>query len=267
MNDVQTKNDHQPFLQAGGHGGNHQLIARGKYLLKPCLSERERDFYVKIQQNKEWIDNLIIPRFYGLEFHDIGYGELQYIKMENLMYKLNNPFVLDLKIGTQTWDPETALWKMNKRLRVDSTSTTESLGFRFSGMQRKIGAEPIFYSRYLCTEKVNTREATKDYMKLFFFNGTVYRKELIPFYIGEIKKMIKVMKKKEYKMFSTSVLFVYDGFSSIEDKKHSIRIIDFAHTWNMKEERCEVDDGFLFGLQSLKKMLREIYNELNQMNK
>ena len=129
-------------------------------------------------------------------------------------------------------------------------------------MQRKIGPEPLFYSRYLCTEKVNTRESTKDIIKLFLYNGTVYRKDLLPFYISELKKMIRIMKKHEFKMFSASVLFVYDAFSTLEEQKQKVKIIDFAHAWIMEEEQCEVDDGFLVGLRSLKRILSEIYDEL-----
>ncbi|GAB1225093.1 hypothetical protein ENUP19_0241G0028 [Entamoeba nuttalli] len=254
------------WVQAGGHGGPQQLHPDGKYLLKPCLSHRERDFYLHIKDDKEWTGTGIIPKFYGVELHEFGFGELEFIRMENLMYQYKRPFVLDLKIGTQTWDPETASSKMKKRLVVDSTSTTTSLGVRFSGMERNVGEEkPILYSRYLCTHEVNTRDSLKEYIKLFFNDGKKYRKELVPYFISQLDKMIEVMKKREYKMFSSSVLFVYDSTTTLEDKKYNCKMIDFAHNWILTEEECTVEDGFLFGLNNLKSILEDIEIEFKSL--
>ncbi|EKE38029.1 hypothetical protein ENUP19_0062G0022 [Entamoeba nuttalli] len=251
------------WIQAGGHGGSHQLVPNGEYLLKPCLAPREKAFYLKVQNDKEWCETEIIPKFYGIEEHDFGYGEFEFIKMENLMNQIKKPFVLDLKIGTQTWDPETSSKKMKKRLVVDSTSTTTSLGVRFSGMRRNVTDKPTLYSRYLCTNEVNTRDSLKEYIKLYFFDGEKYRNDLLPYFIQSISKMIDVMNKKQFKMFSASVLFVYDGARKFEDQKHACKIIDFAHAWDVTEEECNVDDGFVIGLTTLKIMLEELHSEFN----
>ncbi|KAL7713964.1 Kinase [Entamoeba marina] len=252
------------WVQVGGHSGPQQLMPDGAFLYKPVHTPREKNFYLDIQNRKDWLESNILPKFYGIERREYGYGEYEYIKMENLTYSYQRPFVLDLKIGTQTWDSETSTKKLKKRLSVDSTSTTTSLGLRFSGMERNItGEKPILYSRYLCTHDVSSREALKDYIKLFLFDGKKMRKDLLPFFKERLQMIFSIMSKNEYKMFSTSLLFLYDADADFVDNKFDMKMIDYAHTWRLSNEVCLENDGFCYGLNSLMKILNEIDSEIS----
>ena len=68
-----------------------------------------------------------------------------YIVLDNAVSRFHHPSILDLKLGMQSHsDLMTAEKKQHHIMRCSST-TTASLGFRFSGMQVK-GDRVVWYT-------------------------------------------------------------------------------------------------------------------------
>jgi len=110
-------------------------------------------------------------------------------------------------------------------------------------------------------------------------------KKLIEFVLKRLREIVKIlMTLDSFRFYTSSLLVTYDGeeleedeeeenqqaerkdsTGYIEDPKVNVRMIDFAHSTHrgMGDETVYTgpDDGFLFGLRTLEKMLEEFIQE------
>jgi len=69
---------------------------------------------------------------------------------------------------------------------------------------------------------------------------------------------------KGFRYYSSSLLFLYDGASTSKNSvepKVNVTMIDFAHTYfdeSKALENADSDDGYVFGLKNLKKLLENL---------
>lgn len=137
----------------------------------------------------------------------------------------------------------------------------------------------------------------KDAIKTFLFNGMESRYDIIEPYLVQLRKLLNVMEQQSsYRFYNTSLLLIYEGdvsktdHSAIyckdnreDDQKETaaprksmrpnvgVRMIDFAHVQynnqNMNSELRQVlDEGYLFGLRSVIRILEETLEELQINN-
>ena len=102
--------------QVGGHSGAAGLIFEDGRVLKPTTPcPREAAFYRAVLAGD--VPAALVPRCLGFEErHHERYGTLRYVVMEDLTHSYDHASVLDLKIGTQTWEPDCAPEKRATRL-------------------------------------------------------------------------------------------------------------------------------------------------------
>lgn len=227
-----------------------------------------------------------------------------HIVLENITNGFKKPNVLDLKLGAQLWDEKA---KPEKRARLDAVSaetTSGSLGFRIAGMRTykgtsapevpedlksfveadKDGGFWVFnkmYGRKFSAEDVN------DGFVSYIFPGAKSQAELerarevLAFFLGEVKDIIEVFEKKESRMYSASILLVYEGDvdeyaktkqilrsahpeGEDEDEDNlpklaAVKMIDFAHaTWQPGQGP---DENALKGMRSTAKILKQLLDK------
>ncbi|ELP88845.1 hypothetical protein EIN_474470 [Entamoeba invadens IP1] len=255
---------HHEFLQACCMDQVHSFVDEKSVVLKASIFPREKKFYEKLQTKREWLSTQLFPPYFGAEIHNFGSGEKEYIKMANLLNGYQRPFVLDLKIGTHKYDPEIDPAKIEYRTHVKIFTTTLELGLRFCGMKRVIGGQLISYDKHMSRNEVKTSAQLFEYIKLFFNDGTKYRKEMLPFYINQIDKLLSLLETMNYKFFGSSVLLVYDADATPESQKYDLRFIDFAKSYSLDEEKCEMEDGIVYGLKHLKTIFENLNKELKE---
>ncbi|MCJ1382300.1 hypothetical protein MMC17_005413 [Xylographa soralifera] len=147
------------------------------------------------------------------------------IVLENVAAGLRKPNVLDVKLGARLWADDAPPAKRQKLDDISSITTSKPLGFRIAGMKTWMGAKAaglsqggldgykIYdrnYGRALTPETV--REGFENYF--FIDSAGITRKfarRVIKRFLGDLRGLQEVLEKEESRMYSASLLFVYEG--------------------------------------------------------
>lgn len=228
-----------------------------------------------------------------------------HIVLENITYGFKKPNVLDVKLGAQLWD-EAA--KPEKRARLDAISaetTSSSLGFRIAGMRTWRGNPtpeiPTELQEYATAEDGNwvynkmygrrfsASDVTQGFASYVLPSGPQSSqreleraREILAFFLGEVKDIIAAFEKKESRMYSASILLVYEGdvdeYAKTKQTLRSaapakeegdeeedlpqlaaVKMIDFAHaTWRPGEGP---DENALRGMRSTATVLKSLLDK------
>lgn len=147
------------------------------------------------------------------------------IVLENVAHGYNKPNILDVKLGARLWDDEAPKSKRVKLDKVSSETTSGPLGFRIAGMRTYQGAPANGHSDitpdgYKLYDKMygrtfsvkNVSEGFRDYFLLD--KETKPRgpiRKIIKRFIEDLKELQDVIANGESRMYSASLLFVYEG--------------------------------------------------------
>ena len=239
------------------------------------------------------------------------------IVLENVASGFKRPNVLDVKLGARLWDDAAPESKRRKLDEVAAESTSGSLGMRIAGMKVWLG-EGEQMNGGGNEESVEAKDGYKSYDK---FYGRKFNKENVSdaftTYLGgvdrdvstgkvqfkrkrgqlvakrllrELESIQYVLENEESRMYSASVLIVYEGDEDalevalneeekphdedaenldeddeadedddeevIRQRVHEVRLIDFAHAnWTPGQGP---DENMLQGIRSLVKIFREL---------
>jgi inositol-polyphosphate multikinase len=230
------------------------------------------------------------------------------ICLENTASGCTKPCVLDIKLGARLWDDDAPLAKRQKLDEVANSSTSGSLGFRVAGMKVYVGTsagaqklrpeEDGFvkekdgyktYDKFYGRQFKGEDDVTKAFEAYLPSTGSKYREEVGKRFIRELESVEYVLENTESRMYSASLLFVYEGDEhalgkaleyekkldeegdddegeadgpkdendeEIEPKVHDLKLIDFAHArWAKGEGR---DENALRGVKSCLKIMRAV---------
>ena len=147
------------------------------------------------------------------------------IVLENVAAGLRKPNILDVKLGARLWADDAPPAKRQKFDDLSNITTSKPLGFRIAGMKTWMGAKAaghnqagldgykIYdrnYGRALTPETV--REGFENY---FFIDSAgitkKFARRVIKRFLGDLHGLQEVLEKEESRMYSASLLFVYEG--------------------------------------------------------
>ncbi|EPS70612.1 hypothetical protein M569_04146 [Genlisea aurea] len=269
-----------PDHQVAGHkadGGNlGPLVDDSGRFYKPLQgNERgsnEVSFYSSFSSDTKVPDHIarFFPKFHGTQLVEAsnGSGKQPHLVLEDVTFGRVNPSVMDIKIGSRTWAPQSPQDYIHKCFEKDRTTSSLRLGFRLSGIQ-------IFQSKESGIWKPEKRSSiqslaadeVKLYLKKFVssdastpdsaFASIVYGGSAgILSQLLELKSWFEDQTK--YHFYSSSILMMFEKESALDGKRSprpEIKVIDFAHVF---EGEGVIDHNFLGGLSSLIKFLSEI---------
>lgn len=176
--------------------------------------------------------------------------------MENVADGYKKPNVLDVKLGARLWADDAPPAKRAKLDKVAAETTSKPLGFRVAGMRIWQGADAIDqkgvnldgyrlydkdYGRGLTAD--NVVEGFEDYFLVA--RGTRpprNTRKLIRRFVEDLEGMQAVLEKEESRMYSASLLFVYEGDPTVlqEALVKETNMLDFMET---QEESAPNGDG------------------------
>lgn len=147
------------------------------------------------------------------------------IVLENVAERYQKPNILDLKLGAQLWAEDAPSAKREKLDRVAAETTSKALGIRIAGMRIWQGTEqseqegPLAdgyraydknYGRSLTSETI--RQGFETFFRIK--KGDVLNKRIrrvIRRFLDDLEGLQSVLEKEESRMYSSSLLFVYEG--------------------------------------------------------
>lgn len=147
------------------------------------------------------------------------------VVLENVAAGFKKPNILDVKLGARLWDDDAPMAKRVKLDKVAEETTSKPLGFRIAGMKTyqgalgngKKGVTPDGYRFY---DKMYGRsfsvatiaEGFEEYFQLTKgVNAKGVIRKVIRRFIEDLKALESVIEKAESRMYSASLLFVYEG--------------------------------------------------------
>lgn len=231
------------------------------------------------------------------------------IVLANVAHGYKKPNILDVKLGARLWADDAPLAKRAKLDKVAEETTSGPLGFRIAGMKTYQGTPENCHNGvgpdgYKLFDKTYGRTFTVDNIDDGFGEYFLLAKEerakgpvrkVIRRFIDDLKLMQEVFEKSESRMYSASLLFVYEGdrqalqdalagetdiFNSLEHRSpvdgampdggtdeedaediklpaiQSLKLIDFAHAeWTPGQGP---DQNILHGIRNVIKVLHDI---------
>lgn len=144
--------------------------------------------------------------------------------LENLAHGFVRPNILDVKLGARLWAEDAPSAKRQKLDKVAAESTSGPLGYRIAGMKTWMGDidNPEFlstkgykkydknYGRDISTDHVRTAFEDFFYVKAAGVTQKLGQK-VIHRFIQDLCSLQEVMEGEESRMYSASLLFVYEG--------------------------------------------------------
>ncbi|KAJ5817815.1 hypothetical protein N7447_007823 [Penicillium robsamsonii] len=195
------------------------------------------------------------------------------IVLENIACGFRRPNVLDVKLGARLWADDAPLEKRNKLDDVSKETTSSSLGYRIAGMKVWTGHDgetdegdrtDPYATKYEGAEGEKGEVIEKDGYRRFdkwygrSFNehnvkqgfetflagakaGRIDRSKMVAQRVAEeLKNLQRVLESEESRMYSASVLVVYEG--DIEAMEHAIEEEQKAPAPHSREEEEEEDE-------------------------
>lgn len=154
--------------------------------------------------------------------------------LENAASGFVKPNILDVKLGVRLWADDAAPEKKYRFDKVTLETTHKELGFRIAGMRVWQGEEatnqPLkridhttttatdgykIYDKNFGRDLVKTTNVVEKFAEFVFVESAKINEELGKFvldlFIEDLESIVKVMEREESRMYSGSLLFVYEG--------------------------------------------------------
>ncbi|XP_028647258.1 inositol-trisphosphate 3-kinase B-like [Erpetoichthys calabaricus] len=277
------------WVQLAGHEGNFRPSESGQILKK--FSEVENACLVKLMED---VLKPFVPNYYGVT----TWGEVKYIKMEDLLSGLEAPVIMDCKMGVRTYledelikaqqKPSLRTDMYEKMLKVDPSAPTEqehaqravtkprymqwretmsstaTLGFRIEGVTTDSGKVMKDF------KKTKTKQQIIDAFVMF----TKSKQQLLSSYLARLLDLENILKTstffKTHEVIGSSLLFVHD-----QKGKANVWMIDFGKTVPIPSGRTlchdlpwvegNREDGYLIGLGNLIQTVRDTLRQIQEV--
>lgn len=207
-------------------GGHHIIIrhpTRPDCILKSYFPKE--DLFYRIAQNHHQLASSISTYHGRINLKE--YGDC--IILEDLTYRMEEPCILDVKIGRRLYDDDATPEKSERMRRKAASSTSSSLGFRISGMRSLDPLDGHVVIRLKrCVRGISTDELTP-MMSAFF--SRLEREDaywLVDQFIEQLRRIEEAVRETQSYLYASSILFLYDSENPRE--KWDCRMIDFVHS-------------------------------------
>lgn len=256
--------------QVGGHTfalQNQGMLHQGHFVLKQLQDggrgykenmeitcrDREVAFYTTIAEKypdfTKWIAG-----FHGVKEVEENGIKGRFMALDDLTYGYSKPSVIDLKIGTKTWEEDAPKEKIERESK--KYPLQRIIGFRLTGM-RVYNAQTNDYDVYDKKFGYSQTESTLPSMFSTFFSPipAAHRAEVIRSIISQLQPILEWFSVPGRLQFiCSSVLFIFD--SNGDDFKPIVRLVDFAHVRQL--DAGSRDEGCIVGLQRILKELQSL---------
>ena len=180
------------------------------------------------------------------------------IVLENVAYGFNKPCILDVKLGSRLWGNDAPPAKRQRLDEAAAKTTSKLLGFRIAGMKvwagNTTGDVNVDANGYKSYGKEYGRGFKQDTVhegfEEFFVveSAGITRKlarRIIKRFLADLRALREVLEKEESRMYSASLLFIYEGDgATLTNKFEEEKLYLEAHRSGIEveEDDANVDD-------------------------
>lgn len=183
----------------------------------------------------------------------------QFMILDDLTSGYEKPSVIDLKIGTKTWEDDAPQEKIDRESKKYPLQRT--IGFRLTGM-RVYNREKQQFDLYDKKYGYSLTEETLNSMFATYFSQVKqgYKKDVIQSIINQLKPILEWFEAPGHlKFVCTSILFILEGNTETEYKP-IVRLVDFAHVKQLPPN--ERDEGCIVGIKRIIHELTTLHTSL-----
>jgi len=236
------------------------------YILKPIFDVRgirEEVFYKSLFDPKYDQDARLVKlrSFMPTYINTQTINEVSFVTLSDLTLNTINASLIDIKIGTITYDRNATEEKIANESTKDFLS--RQLGFRVLALKKWIEDKNEYESIDRLTCRNSPVDEVKNIIKFFFEQPNKDKtKELIESLLSQMNEIVDWFEKENIGLFEFiggSLLIIY----SFKDNKLDCRVkmIDFAHIFPLEGSKVnhsdnKKDNNYLYGLNSLIAMIK-----------
>ncbi|OQR86580.1 inositol polyphosphate multikinase [Achlya hypogyna] len=249
--------------QVGGHSGADTgfKLYNGRVLKRfqnGSRGEREGAFYVAVQAVPSLLP--FVPAYYGDVSLDVDGATIRsmflpvlrltfgvgFMELENLVADLAQPCVMDIKVGTKSYEPTASEAKI--ALEQAKFPLQATVGFRLLGFQTHRRGACERYDRSFC-KALQTMPDVLDAVVKYFPDDPAARAVVVAKLMTKLEALLSWLETNVcYHFIASSLLFVYDAASP---ESCDVRLIDFAH---VQLDATTRDEGVITGVTTLLEM-------------
>jgi Inositol polyphosphate kinase len=253
--------------QVGGHGigiRDEGLLRFGSSsVLKPLQSGRrgsiERNFYVLVSNGDDEQLKSFLPQFQGVvNIIDSTGRTREYVQLEDATSGFVRPCIIDLKMGTVSWDPDALPSKAARERRKNPLQS--QLGFRVVGMKvfdHNAGEYHVLDKRYGRDLTLDTADAA---FRRFASTGQPLHPDIHSCVLKQLHHIEQWFHNvHKFNFYASSLLIIFEGdparnqaIQRGEMPPARVHMIDFGHVFYRAD--CGThDDGYEEGLANVRK--------------
>jgi hypothetical protein len=193
-----------------------------KPMVKPKLFLREVELYEEMHilgSHCTQVARAFVPKYYGVMNISNGDGDRPYLVLKDLTILYLKPCVIDIKMGTQTYEPSASIEKKSRE--HIKYSYQKSIGFRITGFKVYDTTKGMFYSIDKSFGRSLKPEQVKDGLKLFFHNGRIFRRDILMAVLQRLENILTWFRSQaKLHFYCSSILVVFDGYMDHHQHQH-----------------------------------------------
>jgi inositol-polyphosphate multikinase len=206
--------------QVAGHT-REVLLKFGSMILKPRLKTklflREVTLYEEINESPAHAltPKTFLPKYFGTCTQTrVGPSSdsvtLQYLALEDLTRNFKIPCAMDVKMGTQTFEPSASSEK--KARELTKYTFQKEVGFRITGYKSFDAKQDKYHSVEKSFGRSLHPSDIENALKKFFSNGIMTRRDVLRAVIAKLEQLLAWFNvQRNYHFYCSSILIVYEG--------------------------------------------------------
>ncbi|KAL5241414.1 hypothetical protein ACI65C_008824 [Semiaphis heraclei] len=259
--------------QVGGHKFTKEkpllglLKHKEGYILKSVeggtKGKNEVRFYEELLKNESLINlRKLVPLYYGTVTVQINSIDMTFIVLDDITKGMKKPCVMDVKIGSQTWEPGCSEKKKNDE-NAKYTKCKEQWSFCIPGFQvydllNSNLVQPQKYDKEFGKSLDPGKVISVFETFLNLNSGFLGLEKLVQNFTTQLDHIRRYFQtQKHYHFYSSSVLLAYDAETLTNDENTypllRVSLIDFAH---VTPADGKIDLNYLQGITNLWTLFR-----------